>query len=119
MFWEAARLKSAYERELMAVVMAIQKWPPYLIGRKFVVRTDHISLKYLFEQRTVTADHQKWLSILLGYDFDILYKPGKCNNVVDALSCKNTVPTLNTLTITSRFDWSELWKALDSEPYIR
>ena len=114
-----ARLKSVYERELMTVVMAIQKWHPYLLGRKFVVRTDQRSLKYLLEQRTVTDDHQKWLSKLLRYNFDILYKPGKCNNVVDALSRKNIVPTLNTLTTTNRFDWSDLWKALDNKPDIQ
>ena len=34
-----ARLKSVYERELMAIALAIQRWRPYLLGRRFVVRT--------------------------------------------------------------------------------
>lgn len=32
-----ARLASVYERELMAMVLAIQKWRPYLLGRRFIV----------------------------------------------------------------------------------
>ncbi|GAU48703.1 hypothetical protein TSUD_303160 [Trifolium subterraneum] len=72
-------VKSAYEKELMAVVLAIQHWRPYLIGRRFIVSTDQKSLKQLLQQRMVTADQQNWAAKLLGYDFEIVYKPGKLN----------------------------------------
>jgi hypothetical protein len=38
---------SIYEKEMLALVTSIQKWRPYLLGHRFVVRTDHRSLKYL------------------------------------------------------------------------
>lgn len=78
--------RSAYERELMGLVLAVQHWRPYLVGQKFVVRTDHRSLKHLLSQKIVTPSQQIWVAKLLGYDFEIEYKTGISNVVADALS---------------------------------
>nr|CAD1821648.1 unnamed protein product [Ananas comosus var. bracteatus] len=80
------RQLSTYEREMLAIVIAIQKWRPYLIGRHFKVKTDHQSLKYLLEQRVSTPSQQKWISKLMGYDYELVYKKGRENVVADALS---------------------------------
>ena len=71
---------------MLTIVVAVQLWRPYLLGHKFVIQTDQRSLKYLLEQCITTSEQQKWVSKLLGYDYEIVYKPGKENSVADALS---------------------------------
>lgn len=51
--------KSIYEKELMAIVLAVQKWRHYLIGRHFVIWIDQKSLKFIMEQRQIGTDYQK------------------------------------------------------------
>ena len=70
----------------MAIVFAIKKWRPYIIGKQFVVRTDQRSLRFLLEQRGVEAEYQKWVLKLMPYNFTIQYRPGSTNSAVDALS---------------------------------
>ena len=40
---------STYEKELLALVVVVKKWRPYLLGRPFVIKTYYQSLKYLLE----------------------------------------------------------------------
>lgn len=81
---------STNENELLALVLAIKKWRPYLLGQAFKVKTDQQSLKHLLEQRIGTPMQQRWVTKLLGYDMLVEYKKGKENKVADALSRKET-----------------------------
>uniref|UniRef100_A0A2N9HVX1 Integrase catalytic domain-containing protein n=1 Tax=Fagus sylvatica TaxID=28930 RepID=A0A2N9HVX1_FAGSY len=77
---------STYEKELLALVLLVKKWRPYLLDKAFVIKTDQQSLKHLLEQRVGTPMQQKWITKLLGYPFVVEYKKGKENVVADALS---------------------------------
>ena len=43
--------KPIYEKEILAILHALKKWCPYLMGRHSKVKTDHDCLKYFLEQR--------------------------------------------------------------------
>jgi len=46
---------STTEKELLAVIFALEKFRSYLIGSKVIVFTDHAALKYLFDKRGFKA----------------------------------------------------------------
>jgi hypothetical protein len=52
---------STYEKELMALVSAVQKWRHYLQNGRFVIRTDHESFKHLLSQKLTHSLQQKSL----------------------------------------------------------
>lgn len=71
LFGPRAQQKSIYEKKLMEICMAVQKWHFYLLGRQFVVRTDQQSLSYITQQREIRAYYEKLISKLLGFSFKI------------------------------------------------
>ena len=78
--------QSAYIRELYAITEALAKFRHYLLGSKFVIKTDQKSLKSLLTQSLQTPEQQAWMHKFLGFDFEIQYKPGAENIPADALS---------------------------------
>ncbi|CAN6166876.1 unnamed protein product [Urochloa humidicola] len=81
---------STYEKEYMAILMAIQQWRPYLQHAEFEIHTDQRSLVQLNQQRLHTTWQQKVFTKLLGLQYKIIYKQGVENRVADALSRKSS-----------------------------
>ncbi|KAK2441152.1 hypothetical protein QL285_012481 [Trifolium repens] len=77
---------STYVRELCAITSAVKKWRTYLLGGTFTIHTDQRSLRELMTQVIQTPEQQFYLAKLLGYSYDIVYKPDAQNRVADALS---------------------------------
>ncbi|XP_031478914.1 uncharacterized protein LOC116249789 [Nymphaea colorata] len=114
---ERAKPFSTYEKELLAIVLAVDKWRPYLIERRFVVRTDHSSLRYMVKQRVSTPIQQRWLAKLLGYDFTIEYKKGTENSAADSLS--RMPEQLKTLSVIETDLWDRLTQEQDQDLTLR
>jgi hypothetical protein len=81
-------LQSTYNKEMLAIMHALTKWCQYLLGSKFLIHTDHSSVQYLLQQKTLSTEQQKWIEKIPMFDMEILHKRRKDNIMVDALSRK-------------------------------
>ncbi|WVZ83697.1 hypothetical protein U9M48_030818 [Paspalum notatum var. saurae] len=77
---------SAYEKEYLAILIAVEHWRHYLQLGEFIIFTDHRSLAQLTEQRLHTPWQQKVFTRLLGLQYKVVYKKGAENSAADALS---------------------------------
>lgn len=66
---------SIYAKEMLAILKAIQLWRPYILGTELFIKTDQRNLKHLLEKCITTPQQQQWVANLLGYNYDILYRP--------------------------------------------
>ena len=75
---------------------ALETWQHYLWSKKFVIHTNHESLKHLKGQSKFNRRHAKWVEFIETFPYVIKYKQGKENIVADALSRRYAlVSTLN------------------------
>ena len=76
----------ATRKELLAVVTFIRQYRHFLLGRKFLVRTDHRPLQWLFKLQDPTGQIARWQELLTRYDFELLYRPGQRHENADGMS---------------------------------
>ena len=58
------------------------------MGTRFVVRTDNVANTFFKTQKKLSPKQARWQEFLAEYDFMWEHKPGKHNQVADALSRK-------------------------------
>lgn len=73
---------------MTAVVHCLRTWKHYLLGTKFIVKTDNVSTSYFLKQKKLTPKQVRWQAFLAEFDFVMEYKLGKGNVVADTLSRK-------------------------------
>ena len=83
---EAQRNYTTTEKELLAVIYALDKFRSYLIGSDIVIFTDHSALKYLLTKHNSKARLIRWVILLQEFNIQIRDKKGVENVVADHLS---------------------------------
>ncbi|KAI3755926.1 hypothetical protein L1987_55736 [Smallanthus sonchifolius] len=69
------------EKELLAVVYALDKFRSYIWGSKVIIYSDHSAVRYLMEKKDVKPRLIRWILLLQEFDFEVRDKKG-CENVV-------------------------------------
>jgi hypothetical protein len=77
---------SIYDKEYLAILLAVDKWRTCLQHRSFTIHMDQRSSIHLGDHKFNTTVQQKVLFKLLGLQYKIVYKKGSTNRVADALS---------------------------------
>lgn len=91
-FSQTQQKYSTIQRELLAIMMALEAFRPYVYGRQFTIICDHEPLKFLFNLKNPNSRLHQYRLELADMDFKIIHRPGVSNKVADALS---------------RIDWSK------------
>jgi len=73
-------------KELLSIVYSLRHWKQYLLGRRFVIRTDHSALTWLRRTPDPIGQQARWLEIMEEFDFVIEHRPGQRHGNADALS---------------------------------
>ena len=95
---DAEQRYSTHEKEMVAVIHCLDVWRHYLLGTKFTVFTDNVANTYFKTQKKLSPKQARWQEFLAEFDFDWVHKPGRQNDVADALSRKEVQAYVAALT---------------------
>ncbi|CAG2192921.1 unnamed protein product [Mytilus edulis] len=79
-------------KELLAVIIALKNFHPYVYGRPVLLRTDNAAVSWLQSLKDPTGQVARWLQTLGTYNFKITHRAGRKHTNADAMSrnpCKS------------------------------
>ena len=84
----AERNYKIYDREMLAIMEALEDWRQYLLGAKHRVEvwTDHLNLTYFRQAQKLNRHQARWNTDLQPYDLKMVHKPGAMMKKTDILS---------------------------------
>lgn len=74
------------KKELLSMVTFTKHFKHYLLGKEFVLRTDHNSLRWLHNFQGLEGQLARWLEQLASFQYKIVHRPGRVHANADALS---------------------------------
>ena len=77
---------STIEKECLAIKLACQSFRVYLLGRPFLIQTNHHALEWLDRLKENNACLTRWSLALQPFQFEVKHRPGQDNGNADALS---------------------------------
>ena len=91
---DAERNYEIHDKEILAIIRALQEWRAELEGlqlrERFNIYTDHRALEYFMTTKKLNARQTRWAEFLSRFYFLIHYRPGRENTLADALSRPST-----------------------------
>ncbi|GFW16524.1 hypothetical protein TNCV_2351481 [Trichonephila clavipes] len=103
----------SYELEVLAVIEALKKFRNYLLGRKFRIQTDCAAFAKTLDKKELTPKMARWSIFLTDFDYEVVHRPAKQMQHVDALS-RHPV-----MLVTSDELTYKIANAQESDEYIR
>ena len=74
-------------KELLSIVQFTTHFKHYLLGQKFLIRTDHKALEWMLNvKKPSTTQYSRWIEDLQQFDFDIIHRKGYLHTNADVLS---------------------------------
>jgi hypothetical protein len=73
---------------MLEIIHTFEKWNQYLVGVKLLVKTNRNNLKYFLNQKSSFPKQQNRVRKNQIFDFEIIYKKGKENQVSNSSSRK-------------------------------
>jgi hypothetical protein len=111
---------STYEKEYLAILIAVDQWRSYLQHAEFTIFTDQRSLMHITDQRLQTPWQMKLYTKLVGLQFQVVYKPGVSNLAADALSRHPDPPEhLNAISAPSHSWLADVAAGYNFDPFCK
>lgn len=74
------------EKEMLAIIYALEKFQSYLVGSKVVIFIDHAAIKYLLTKADSKLRLIRWVLLIQEFNIVIRDKKGSENVIADHLS---------------------------------